>query len=156
MKESIYVEFSTTRRKSRESWLSLAGLIGSASELSSEQATVKLVDQLIVFLNGPGSTGKLHVVSAIIRYCKKLCENLQINFNKQTVVVTAISGSAAVSVNKGRDDTHGMLYHYKNKILVTKMEKWKHAYLLIIDKISFARKKFIETLNKCLGTLLQH
>jgi hypothetical protein len=29
-------------------------------------------EQLVAFLNGPGGTGKSHVVSAIVRYCKKL------------------------------------------------------------------------------------
>jgi hypothetical protein len=112
-------------------------------------------DQLIAFLNGPGGTGKSHVVSAIVRYCKKLCENLQINFDKRTIVVTAMSGSAAVSIN-GETAHMACCINTKGPIPIAEIEKWKHAYLLIIDEISFASKAFLEHLNKCLGQLLQN
>jgi PIF1-like helicase len=110
--------------------------------------------QLIAFLNGPGGTGKSHVVSAIVRYCKKLCENLQINFDKRTIVVTAMSGSAAVSIN-GETAHMACCTNKRGPIPIAEIERWKHAYLLIIDEISFASKAFLDQLNKCLGQLLQ-
>jgi PIF1-like helicase len=111
--------------------------------------------QLIAFLNGPGGTGKSHVVSAIVRYCKKLCENLQINFDKRTIVVTAMSGSAAVSIN-GETAHMACCTNKRGPIPIAEIERWKHAYLLIIDEISFASKAFLDQLNKCLGQLLQN
>jgi PIF1-like helicase len=44
----------------------------------------------------------------------------------------------------------------KGPIPSKEIDKWKHAYLLIIDEISFASKSFLERLNKCLGQLLQN
>ena len=111
--------------------------------------------QLIAFLNGPGGTGKSHVVAAIVRYCKRLCENLNVNFDRRTIVVTAMSGSAAVSIN-GETAHMACCINKKAAIPQQEIERWKHAYLLIIDEISFASKSFIEKLNKRLGQLLQN
>ena len=110
--------------------------------------------QLIAFLNGPGGTGKSHVVNAIVRYCKALCENLNLNFDKRTIVVTAMSGSAAVSIN-GETTHMACCINKKTGIPMEEIKRWKHAYLLVVDEISFASKKFLERLNQCLGKLLQ-
>ena len=110
--------------------------------------------QLIAFLNGPGGTGKSHVVNAIVRYCKRLCENLNVNFDRRTVVVTAMSGSAAVSIN-GETTHMACCTNKKTAIPLSEILKWRHAYLLIVDEISFASKKFLERLNQCLGQLLE-
>jgi hypothetical protein len=55
-------------------------------------------DQLICFLSGPGGSGKSAVIKAVTSYTKNFCVNLGIGFNSCVVVVTAITGAAAVSI----------------------------------------------------------
>ena len=55
--------------------------------------------QFIAFLSGAGGTGKSKVINSAKYYYKKLCDNLNIEFNKRTTVVTALTGAAAVSIN---------------------------------------------------------
>ena len=55
--------------------------------------------QFIGFLSGAGGTGKSKVIHLVRTYCKMLCDELNIEFNKRTIVTTALTGTAAVSIN---------------------------------------------------------
>ena len=77
-------------------------------------------------------------------YCKTLCDNLNIEFNKRTIVVTALTGAAAVSIN---GETTAKACQLKSKS-VEEDSAWEHTIMLIVDEISFATKEEIETLNK--------
>ena len=56
-------------------------------------------DQFICFMSGAGGTGKSRVIHLVCHYCKMLCEELSVEFTKQTIVVTAMTGTAAVNIN---------------------------------------------------------
>ena len=61
--------------------------------------------QFVAFLSGPGGTGKSRVIHTVLQYCKLLCDNAKIGFNKRTITVTALTGAAAVHIFGGT--THG-------------------------------------------------
>ncbi len=46
----------------------------------------------------PGGIGKSAVIKVVTSYAKYFCINLGIGFNSRVVVVTAITGAAAVSI----------------------------------------------------------
>ena len=100
--------------------------------------------QFIAFLSGAGGTGKSEVINSVKYYCKTLCDNLNIEFNKRTIVVTALTGAAAVSIN---GETTAKACQLKSNN-VEEDSAWEHTIMLIVDEISFATKEEIETLNK--------
>ena len=55
--------------------------------------------QFVCFLSGVGGTiGKSEVINTVRYYCKLFYNELGIEFTKRTIVITAIIGSAAVSI----------------------------------------------------------
>lgn len=105
---------------------------------------------LIAFLSGAGGSGKSHVIKTCVRYAKGLCEHLNVSYNKRTIVVTALTGSAAVEI--GGETTHSALALQKKKIDDI-IDDFKNAYLIIIDEISFASKKTLEMIERKLREL---
>ena len=86
-------------------------------------------------MSGPGGTGKSKVIHAVICYCKELCENAGIPFNKNTIVVTALTGAAAVSIFG--ETTHAACC-LNRKVQSQDIDTWKGTLMVIIDEISFA------------------
>ena len=52
--------------------------------------------QLVMFLTGHGGAGKSHVITSIRQYAKQFCTNLGVHFDRRTIVLTALSGVAAM------------------------------------------------------------
>jgi hypothetical protein len=105
--------------------------------------------QFIGFLSGAGGTGKSQVIDTVKTYCKTLCDNLNVKFDRRTIVVTALTGSAAVSING--ETTHSACK--LNSAVVTQSEEWDDTIMIIIDEISFAKKHDVESMNKNLNLL---
>ena len=55
--------------------------------------------QLLMFMTGAGGSGKSRVIDAVMQYGREYVENLGLIFTRQTIVVTAMSGVAAVNIN---------------------------------------------------------
>ena len=51
-------------------------------------------------MSGAGGTGKSRVINGVRHYCKLLCNELGVEFTKRTIVVTAVTGSAAVAIHR--------------------------------------------------------
>eukprot|EP00978_Attheya_sp_CCMP212_P022953 scaffold69409_cov65-Attheya_sp.AAC.1 len=64
----------------------------------SELEELEAKQQLIMFMTGAGGAGKSIVITALIEYCKEFCANLNVQFDNQTVVITALTGVAAASI----------------------------------------------------------
>ena len=105
--------------------------------------------QFVAFLSGAGGTGKSKVIHCIIDYCKQLFKNLGLQFNKRTIVVTALTGAAAVSIN-GETTAKACKLNNKN---VSEDDEWEETIMIIVDEISFASKTIIENLNENLNIL---
>lgn len=53
----------------------------------------------VCVLSKAGGTRKSKVFHSVKKYCKRLCVNLDIDFNRRTIVVTALNETADVSIN---------------------------------------------------------
>ena len=98
------------------------------------------------FLSGTGGTGKSEVINTVRHYCKLLYNELGIEFTKRTIVVTAITGSAAVSI-------HGETMHsscdFNSKM--SPDEDWKNTIMVVVNEISFIKRCDFEKLNTILN-----
>ena len=56
-------------------------------------------NQLILFLHGPGGSGKSTVIDLVLAYAKEYCKMYKNNsFTSRTIVITALSGVAATLI----------------------------------------------------------
>lgn len=111
--------------------------------------------QLICFLTGAGGSGKSKVLNAVKSYGKAFCENMGAAFTKRTIVVTALTGTAAVTI--GGETTHGACSLFKNNDnMANDTVEWADSYLVIIDEVSFASKETIILLNEKLNLLKEN
>ena len=85
--------------------------------------------QYIPFLSGAGGTGKSHVLKSVVRYAKSMCRNLSVKYDKRTIVVTALTGAAAVGING--ETTHNACAI--NQEVDGEVEEWTNAYMLVVD-----------------------
>jgi len=106
-------------------------------------------NQFVCFLSGAGGTGKSRVINGVRHYCKHLCNELGVEFTKRTIVVTAVTGSAAVAI-------HGETIHSACNFCSKKRKDtdkgWKNTIMVIVDEISFITKYDFELLNDVLNT----
>jgi hypothetical protein len=106
--------------------------------------------QLICFLSGAGGTGKSRVLTSCVIYAKKFCMNLNLRFDSRSIVVTALTGAAAVSL-------HGETLHsaaaLQRKVTGSDIEEWKFSFMIFVDEISFASKNVIMKLHDKLRSL---
>ncbi|KAG7371411.1 PIF1-like helicase [Nitzschia inconspicua] len=118
--------------------------------LNTEKNVLEKVNrgaQLICFLSGPGGTGKSFVITSYVRYCSEVCSNLRIKFDSKTIVVSAITGAAAVSI---RGQTTASALCLKRHIIEDDVKQWENTYAVVADEISFSKKSEIESANhKC-------
>ena len=71
------------------------------------------LDLLCMFLNGPGGSGKSEVLKEVLIYGKEFCDNIGVPFTKQTILITASTGSAATLI-KG-STIHAATYLFEKK-----------------------------------------
>ncbi|KAG7352578.1 PIF1-like helicase [Nitzschia inconspicua] len=108
--------------------------------------------QLIGFLSGAGGTGKSLVIKTVSRYAQKLCKALHVMFDKRSIVVTALTGAAAVSIN---GETTAKAFAFKREVR-NELEEFKHAYLVTVDEISFASVEDVDVLNQKMKQILDN
>ena len=53
---------------------------------------------LLMFLSGKGGSGKSYTIFTIERYCHHFCQYVSLPFEKNTIYITAITGSAAALI----------------------------------------------------------
>ena len=98
------------------------------------------------FLSGAGGTGKSEVINTMRHYCKLLYNELGIEFTKRTIVISAITGSAAVSI-------HGETMHsscgINSKLGID--DDWDDTIMVVVDEISFIKRPDFEKLDKVLN-----
>jgi ATP-dependent DNA helicase PIF1 len=106
----------------------------------------------MMFLDGPGGSGKSRLVKELLKYAKEYTSLLKLKFDMLTIVVSARSGVAAVSI--GGETTHFIVY-MNSKIPADDDTTWANARLLIIDEVSFMSVQEVELLDEKLRTLMQ-
>jgi type II secretory pathway predicted ATPase ExeA len=81
--------------------------------------------QLIMFMTGPGGSGKTRVINAVLAYAKGLCKELNYMFDKRMIVVTALTGVAATLING--ETIHSAAKFCNKKIKVEHIDEWKNT-----------------------------
>jgi len=110
-------------------------------------------NQLIMFLTGAGGSGKTRVINAVLAYAKGFCKELHYVFDKQMIVVTAMTGVAATLING--ETLHTAAKFYNKTITTDHIQELANARLVIIDEISFATSADLQKLNDKLQRLKQ-
>jgi hypothetical protein len=107
--------------------------------------------QLIMFMTGAGGSGKTRVINAVMLYAKRFCQDINYEFDKRMIVVTALTGVAATLING--ETTHSAAKLNSKKVDPQDLLEWKHTRLMIIDEISFANADVLTKLNAQLQLL---
>ncbi len=108
--------------------------------------------QLVMFLTGHGGAGKSHVLNAVLDCAKQFCLNLGVLFDRRTIVVTAITGVAAVSIQG--ETMHGAVRLGK-EVKTEHINQWKNARLIIIDEVSFLKMSDLNEAHTNLCQLME-
>ncbi|CAB9528287.1 DNA helicase [Seminavis robusta] len=108
-------------------------------------------NQLIMYLDGAGGAGKSRVVQELLKYAQEFTARLGLQFDMRTIVVSAMSGVAAVSI--GGETTHSVAAFFRN--IDEKDTTWANARLLIIDEVSFMSTAEVDLLDEKLRCLMR-
>ena len=88
-----------------------------------------------MLLSGMGGTGKSQVITAFYDYAETVSNFCGWEFDEHTIVITALTGSAATELENGRT------FHSAVKIsqAITDDDRimWKNTKMIIIDEVSF-------------------
>ena len=136
--EPGFVELSTLRlsEASTETKTHRSTYLRELKAISNNQK------QFICFLSGAGGTGKSKVIHTMKHYCKILCKELGVVYNNKTIVVTALTGAAAVTIN-------GQTMHRACDIFGKpgKDDEWEDTIMVVVDEISFITINHFEQMN---------
>ena len=120
--------------------------------------------RVIMFLTGPGGSGKSHVIHNILEYAKNFTVSIGQPFTNRTIVVTALTGVAATSILgetlhsaagiavNGRVSSSTNAGDQEND----NVNDWNHTKLLIVDEISFASTSLLRSLATAVKNLKQN
>jgi hypothetical protein len=136
--------YSAARKNDADNCFVSAPKRRKMDKLKHQLEKVNRGDQLICFLSGPGGSGKSAVIKAVTSYAKYFCVNLGIGFNSRVVVVTAITGAAAVSIRGGTTSKALGLNKKTTNFSDHEIEDWNNTLLVIIDEVSFSNRNEIE------------
>jgi hypothetical protein len=106
--------------------------------------THNLKKQMIMFLHGPGGSGKSAVIDLVKEYARGFCELLNFPFTKDTIIVTAMSGVAASLLGGNTAHSRCCLMRQPS---TEDCVAFRNCRMLILDEISFASAKEIEALH---------
>ena len=107
--------------------------------------------QFVAFLSGPGGTGKSKVINTVLTYCKNLCSKVGVRFNKRTIIVTALTGAAAINIFG--ETVHSAYGLNKTSSSTDDIDEWKDTLMVIIDEISFASEQTLRKINNKINIL---
>ena len=110
-------------------------------------------EPLILFLHGPGGSGKSTCVELVVEYARDFCRLLEHPFTSRTIIVTAMSGVAATLLMG--ETTHSVFGLNREKISSEEIEKFADTWLSFIDEISFAGKQDFEKLDSNCRAFMQ-
>jgi PIF1-like helicase/Ulp1 protease family, C-terminal catalytic domain/Helitron helicase-like domain at N-terminus len=121
-------------------------------KLLQELACLSLAKPYLrMFLDGAAGAGKTHIIKATTNYASNYASNLGVTFDMRTIILTALSGVAAVGL--GGETIHSAAAWNRN-IDPERDHSWINARLLIIDECSFMNTSQVELLDEKLRCLL--
>ena len=105
---------------------------------------------LILFLDGPGGSGKSEVLKHVMVYVKEFYKSLKLPFTRYTILVTAWTGVAATLINGMT--THSAL-NLGTDITDEHRKLFESVRLIIIDEVSMITVSTLKKINNKLRTL---
>ena len=108
---------------------------------------------LIMFLSGKGGSGKSYTVFTIEKYCCYFCKYVSIPFEKNTILLTAMTGCAVALIKDVTLQTATGIENKQYKINDDKRSDWKGVRMMMIDEISFCKQATLEVLDQQLRHL---
>ena len=117
--------------------------------------------RVVMFLTGPGGSGKSHVIQNILQYGKEYTKHIGQDFTSRTIVVTALTGSAATSIlgetlhSVAHINRSGNYKASQEQLKQTRSE-WEGTKMIIVDEISFATKNIVVALGNSLRQIKQN
>ena len=124
---------NSTPCKRRRLFLSKTNQITSLLKLRGLPNT-KDNQALVMFLTGMGGSGKSFVISTLLIYAKRFCQEMKYPFTRRTIVVTALSGVAATAI--GGETTHSALYLNNDSITDDHIKTFNQTRMVIVDEVS--------------------
>ena len=110
--------------------------------------------QLIMFVTGPGGSGKSEIINELLRYAEKFCSNLNQPFTRNTILVTACSGVAATLIHGQTLHSATFLNTNIRNIDTDEKAKFRNCVkMVIVDEISMLGGVEIKALSKRLNWL---
>ena len=100
----------------------------------------------VCFLSDAGGTEKSEVINTMGHLCKLLYNELGTEFNKRKTVITAITGSAAVSI---LGETLYCSCNFNSKMETD--NDWEHTRMVVVDEILSIKRPNFERLDKVLN-----
>jgi len=116
------------------------------------QTTAKRNDQLVLLLHGPGGSGKTATIDLVLAYGKEYYDHLGLLFTKRTIIVSALSGSAATLL-LGETTHSAFCLNQRKQISCEQCDSYEGTRLAIVDEASMANWAIIEKLNSNLQML---
>jgi len=107
---------------------------------------------LLMFLDGPGRSGKSRVVKEVIKCAKECTSKLNLTFDTRTITVSAMSGAAAMSI--GGETMHSAVTF--NRTIASDDVSWANAQLLIVNEVLLMNTKDIDKLDENLRALTKN
>ena len=108
--------------------------------------------QLVMFITGPGGSGKSEIINELLAYAQEYCANIQQPFTRRTILITACSGVAATLIHG--ETVHSALFLNKDFKNIESDEKalfQNCVRLVVVDEISMLSasdlKKLSDTMN---------
>ena len=108
-------------------------------------------EELRMFLDGPGGSGKSKIINEVLHYCKCFCSLINVPFTKNTILVTASTGVAATHING--QTLHSACYLGTKETTEDQIRQFSNVRLIIVDEISMISKQTLTTLNNKLKNL---
>ena len=106
-----------------------------------------------MFLSGRGGAGKIYTIYTIERYCQLFCQFVSIPYEKHTIYLTAMTGSAAALIKGVTLHSATHFEGSKRKITDIDRQEWKSTRILVVDECSFCSQGQLERLDKRLRCL---
>ena len=107
---------------------------------------------LRMFLDGAGGSGKSRIIEEVLKYARDYTNRLNVSFDMRNIVVTAMSGVAAVSI--GGETLHSAAAF--NRKMANNDTSWANVRLLIVDEVSFMSSKDVDTMDDKLRKLTRN
>ena len=111
---------------------------------------------LILFLTGPGGSGKSEIITQVLSYAKEFCMHIQQPFTRNTTLVTASTGVAATLI---RGQTVHRACHLNcnfRNIPEEVIDVYStEVHLVVVDEVSMFNEDDLSNLNVTLNHLTQ-